>query len=986
MDHEELADALWAKVFAPLLGDGGRGGSAQGSLEALAAWIGTTKNTSTAQSTKKVILHEFFSLFSALTPTNVPALQKDGLQRERGKDGRPWGLFTTSRYHVAWDTQKERMRVATSLDEFHSLAAKHRLVNVDHAILSSLVADMERAGHHIRLEAGEIWEEKMQLLLGLALSQLRLTILLAATSSGPLSVSFDSDGLSSDEGGCLPSPVPGITANLEILPVFATYDGDAFFQVRAQFIFLGDTTFGQAEGLLRKLNRAFEELAGPLPIEVVPPDGRVPRRSIMSPVPVPRATLADANVLAFTRGVGRMFSGYSKVPDLDRLEETAVQEASQHFWAHVDEGFRGVPCTKKEGVGGKEILTVHVEETKARFLWAKIVSSLNASSDGPGVEVEAPSFESASFFTSGEVVKATNITLWPDPPPSRDTWRRPLPPVRFRRESSPGYRALLERAAGRPYFADGWLWVPRAGAGREGFRIGGLSSLLFPEGRAALERLRKREIGDSENELQRIFRNPTLFPDEDRRVVRDLEDAIARAKDWLQELSAYDIGPDLLLCIFEAFHRQLVSWREEKVSLSDGKQISTSPYRIIRLDPQELRLRLDPGETWGRNWRGRLFSKLEALTTFQRQSRDTKGRKVDVGDRFLGRVIDGLQGVSEGGAEAHDVGLGLTRLLKREGAFPLDAFFVDVSLDFMANLWAFSAGGEGMVRNAIEEARAAEQKARALPLGEERSSARRRAAELRQEARAKPYYQHSPRLLTLGNLRDWPRWRKELAWTLLAEITPAYAKTARGRRRRIPGHSTITVGETTFLCCNGKGGRGYKVKTWIKKVSTYERRTGPQGGAGAFKAFVEDLQELGGDIGLMVDLSGQRGADAIATLKAYQSNPAHAYDLPLKAYLPQDLEARLRESLHEAGIEALDEGEGGARHKLTTATREGGLSPADIRVARTMAGWKQADLAQRLGVSQTLVSYWENGKKAIPEEGERALLALLAPHLSTPNV
>ncbi len=88
-----------------------------------------------------------------------------------------------------------------------------------------------------------------------------------------------------------------------------------------------------------------------------------------------------------------------------------------------------------------------------------------------------------------------------------------------------------------------------------------------------------------------------------------------------------------------------------------------------------------------------------------------------------------------------------------------------------------------------------------------------------------------------------------------------------------------------------------------------------------------------------------------------------------------------RESLHAAGIEAVDEVEVVARHKLTTATREGGLSPADIRVARTRAGWKQADLAQRLGVDGSLVSYWESGKKPVPEGREKAIRALLAPHL-----
>lgn len=730
---------------------------------------------------------------------------------------------------------------------------------------------------------------------------------------------------------------------------------------------------------------------GTLPARPVPEERRASVASVMSPVPMPRAAVKDASSLALLRGLGRMFAGYTKVPDLDLRGETARKEAEGLFWAALEDTLNeSIPGWKRETRDGKTVCTLPVDERKARSLWDAVTKSLNAEKDGPGIEVRAPQFQNRTHFLQGrDIVQETALMFWPEEA-LRDKWEEPVLPVRFRRESSPGYLALLERHGPRPFFADGWLWLPR-GNEREGFRIGGLSTLLFPEGRAALERLKKRDLKNYETQLQRIFREPSLFRDADARAVQDLQAAVRRVKNWLRELSVYDIGPDLLLCVFEAFHRQRDAWVQERVTLPDGRGVETRPWRILRLDPGGLRVRLDPRGTWGKNWRGRLFEKLEALTTFQRQTRTRAGRKVDVGDRFLGRVIDGIQGIDEEAAPETDPGLGLVRALKRARAFPVDAFFVEVSVDFMERLVTWAVDEKGIVRWGIDAAKAAEH--RALTSGETPKDARTVAREKRADARGKPYYEHSPRLLTLGNLEEWPPTRKLFSHVLLQERTPNFERyrDAQGTSRKRPkrnrrgGHyHLVTLDGRDFVTCHGAHGHGYRVKVWIGK-GDYEKRTGPGGGKQAFKTFVEDLRGLVESVELRLELGTGTGGplwdqEALRTLESYGRNPPGAYDLKLKLYLPADLEERLRERLEEAGIDAVDESEAGGA-SILTPSRPGGLTPAEVRMARLKAEWKQEDLAVKVGVSRVMVAYWENAKKPIPPDREARLREVLADYL-----
>jgi len=762
-----------------------------------------------------------------------------------------------------------------------------------------------------------------------------------------------------------------------------------------------DSQRGFWEGLFRTLEEvrgdwyggASEVWSGPLPPLSKQPQA-IPltsRHQIMGPIPVPRDLPKAAMVWDLTRGLGRIFAGYRKVPDLDLDGEAAIQEAESLFWPilekHLDKSAPG--WKREEAEDGETVLILlGIQEKEARNLWASATKTMNAGAGGPGLDVMLPAFRSRSRFEGGRSIVETRVVLWPKVVFGREL-RGDFRPVRFRRKDSPGYLALLERHGPRPYFADGWLWTTR-GDVREGWRLGGLPDILFPDGRAALERMAKNRERDAVDELQRRLLQPSLFQDEDTRVAREMQNAIHRVQAWIQKLSVYDIAGELYVCIYEAFHRQRDNWVSGMVRLPDGGLVDTHPGRFLCLNPEDLQVRLNLRKKWGRNWRGRLFEKLEALTTFERQTRTRTGRKVDVGDRFLRRVVDGRRGIDEG-ADERDTGLGLVRALGKAGAFPVDAFFAEVSYDFMERLITWAEDEGGVPRWGLEAGEA--EKRRRLAGGASRKDALQAGAETREAAKRQPYYEHSPRLLTLGNVQGWPHTRKGLAYALIRERTPNYVggRDSKGRQRRKKKPNRLggkwelaTIDGADFVACNGSRGYGYKVGTWIKEAG-YERRTGPGGGVVAFAAFVQDLEALESAIGLRLELP--RSGDplpnnpALETLKTYRSAPANVYGLILKAYLPADLEDNLREHLAEAGVPTVDGG--GTVLSVLQPSRPGGLTPEEVRRARKRAGWKQAELAKRVGVSQKVVSLWESAKKPIPAARETRLREVFGEHLES---
>ena len=710
------------------------------------------------------------------------------------------------------------------------------------------------------------------------------------------------------------------------------------------------------------------------------------RTSVMSPVPVPRQVMPYARALRGTRGLGRMFAGYAEVPDLDLGGEMACQDAERIFWSRLEQRLEtmGGRWRKETRADHVRIALEGIQVDEARRQWMDFATSLNAMNGGPGIEARAPGIESTNRMEHGGVVVETEIVLWP-PASLADGPGPPAAPVHYRKDSSPGYVELREREGKRAYFAQGWLWIPR-GEEREGFRIGGLPRLLFPEGRAAVERIKRQEQEAYAAELNRIVQTPGSFQDEDARVRRELEAAAERVRRELAGLSLYDEAHDLILYLLGSFHRHRDAWIAERARLADGREIDTSPWRILCLEPNDLRVRLDPQGQWGTNWRAQLFKKLEALTTFERQTRTADGRTVDAGDRLLTRVLDGKRGISEGTAPDGDSGLGLTRRLKEGGAFPIDAFFVEISVDFMERLFTWVVDEEGRAHWGLDAATAARGAHLALA-PDDTKGARAQAAGIKKAVQAQPYFDHSPRLQTLMNLEDWPDSMKHLAWAVLQERTPNYELRpgANGRPRRTRKKNRLGGKERleriegrNYVAYNGKNGNGYRIETWIGKAG-YEHYAEKH--SKRLQLWVENVRKLCAEIGLQIRFRKGTGdtGHVLGVLEQYRRTPELGSDAVVQIFLPHDLERQIRDRLAEAGIDAIDEGE--ALDTILTPSQPHGLSPADIRLARTKAGWKQADLAEKAGVSKMMISHWETGKKPVPPERVHQLTRILASYL-----
>jgi len=670
-----------------------------------------------------------------------------------------------------------------------------------------------------------------------------------------------------------------------------------------------------------------------------------------------------------------MFFDARHIPNLDLTGPIAAAEAQQLFLeiltATLDQAVaeRGhiASWTLRDHGNVTRFVVQGFHEREVRELWAAAVYAASMAAGNPGVTISDPVFRGSTGMNrkTGQSIAEVHIDCWLGgllmPADGRS-----LPPARFSSDRAPGYLDLIERYGTELYYAEGYLWRA-CGTTLEGFRLGGLPLFQGAEDQAVLTpRVGHQHTHDLTAPLD--LSQPMLLNSPHAGVVHERQMGLDSAARFFTRRSTYDCQ-DLVLCLFEAFHRQRDAWVTEHVQIPNGQKLSITPWRLLCLDPHELRARLDPRQTWGANWRSRLFDRLITLTMLERQTRSRTGQVIDAGDRLVRRVLDGRRALHDG--DQLDAGIGLVSTLHRAGALPVDAFLVEISVDFMARLMTWATDERGIIHWGSAAADAAERAALATQ-PEDRQRARRVRTQIRQEARAQPYYLHSPRLLTLGNLERWSVRRKWLAYALLQERTPPRKsrrdtrKHTRRRQQRNPQRGRevlVRFNGQDYVGCNGSRGHGYRVAIWIEKAGHDGHRS--------LRAFLADLTALQRSLDLRLELraSGRQSTgnsvwdgEALTVLEAYGRTPGLAGDFRLKIYLPVDLETQLRARLAAVGIEAVDDGE----ERASLLQPRGGPSPADLRLARQHAGWTQSELARRLGVTKVTISQWECGKKPIP--------------------
>ena len=191
------------------------------------------------------------------------------------------------------------------------------------------------------------------------------------------------------------------------------------------------------------------------------------RRSNMDPVPMPRQAAKDAGAYSLTRGLGPMFTGLRKIPNLDLDNEVACAEADRLFWeiaaAHLDGAVaagRLSSWTKPTGSPG-ELVLHGTDERGARTRWREIHEATLKGKGGPGLKVAEPGFKLNSRYENGADIVETRVVLWPEEALGRPAGRAGAVPFRGRArirrapraprlEAVSGGRVGLDPARGGP--------------------------------------------------------------------------------------------------------------------------------------------------------------------------------------------------------------------------------------------------------------------------------------------------------------------------------------------------------------------------------------------------------------------------------------------------------------------------------------------------------------------------------------------------------
>lgn len=695
------------------------------------------------------------------------------------------------------------------------------------------------------------------------------------------------------------------------------------------------------------------------------------KTSVMSQVPMPRELFSESLNPAIKKGLGKMFSAnLDNIPDLDIRSDQTCQEAQHLLWRLFEQFLTKsidnniLETWNSIDEGNERIFTLDgVNIASSQNLWKNFSKELNAMEGGPGIEVAEPEFINKNSLLDDGVKFTTKMRFWPELALSLRLDGTKCGGVRFRRQSSPGYVDLLKKHGEKPYFSSGWLWIP-SGKKKEGFRISGMPHLLFKDGTDTLHYFKDLQLRDYERQIDNLEKNSSDYSTSLQKLSA-MRRSVIQFKAWLDNASLYN-SLDLIRCIFEAWYRQKEHWYNQQLSIDGETIIDIQPWRLICLPHDDLRIRLDPNCTLGKNWRQLIFNRFEALTTFERQIRTIEGKKVDMGDRFILRAIDGRQDDVERLSPQGETSSALVNLLQSKNAIPKNNFYLEVSLDFMASLVDMACDGRGNFHFAHKALFVKNPKP--LPAKKIEEPEPEQIKKIKKNNLGKD----SPRLLAVSNLENWHHNRKVLASVLLQEITPSYEvrKTRHGKtfRKKLVDKDGCSekireINNKKYLECNGSFARGYQFKTWMTKAH-YEV-TRKKSLKDQLNLFIDDLQCLMKEpfylrISLDTKESVLHDLEAITHLKKISHISSKILPLILKMYIPMKLEDNLRERLLEAGINAIDELPPIAAHIEDM--------PLKIKELRLERGLKQEQLAQLVGVSRITITNWEGGKKSVSPE------------------
>lgn len=717
------------------------------------------------------------------------------------------------------------------------------------------------------------------------------------------------------------------------------------------------------------------------------------------PVPLPHRAISEAAPLTTIRGLGRSLvpAKYQDTPDLDRKTSDIAQKAAQKLlWESVENILSNAvdnnsteACWTRNTENDQVIYTVsNLQEQETRELWNEVKASLNVGNGGPGLQASDPAIVANNHFDAikGHSVIETRLIFWPEKVLQyQDGYSKPG--VYFRSNQSPGYVALLNSHGDNPFKADGWLWLPKDSV-REGYRLAGRAEYVFQEGVQAMSSLENLLISHHEEEIDRIQGSirstlpfhETVMAKED--LVKQLKDDIRRAKDHIATLSTFDcLNP--LKCVLYAFHNQREAWANEQLKLPGGELINTSPYRVIQLDPTELKYFLN---ATGDTWRTLIWRRLQALASFERTTWTKSGRRVESGDRFIHVLLDGYRTKEEMGAKEHE--RGLWKVLRQEGAVPSDAFFAVLSPDFLDRCYSWERDADGKI---VFGAEAAALKAKKTTKFIEAKTIRD------EENRKSATYADSKRLTALSERENWSSERKLLV-TRISEARTVNTRPGRKNGNPVPVRSRNSLGgnyllrkidDTQYEVCRGTRGKGYSVTGWMK-VGGYTTKGDQRQTSKAYRNFIADLEYLSENLGfeLQIPKKFKKTKRVIEFLSNNRKKKTEL--LQIDILIPLDIEDLLQKHLDTFDTKATESNPVPGKPEKTVKIEkpqsnkqkreEPNLQILDkLKDQLKAAGILQSDLAEMLDVSRESINRWfsPSSAKKIPDKRIRQILEIL---------
>lgn len=536
--------------------------------------------------------------------------------------------------------------------------------------------------------------------------------------------------------------------------------------------------------------------------------------------------------------------------------------------------------------------------------------------------------------------------------------------ISFANESQPQFKRLLASHVAVSYAKDGFIVTP------DGRRFDGLPGILnaLPSAmaQAVLMAFPGSGSGIIDDQMAAL-----RTPQEVGRFSDQLRDELeTHVPGTLRELANLSLEHVLEagLCVLEALHRQRDAWATHRLALDDSV-FGTPTTRWVALNPDALWVRMHPGESKSANWRAQTFRVLQAMAAFEQS--EAQGRSLGRRRCLLTAALDGRRLANAAFGQSSELAVAL----RDAGLKSCKYFFIAIDPGWANTLMPHLVDAAGEVAWGAGAVKAIKEQ-RASGKGEIRLQQIKR---LERDVATRNYFKFDPALLVLGRHAGCSNESQRLLLSVLSEISPVSrpdgtrgkataAWPPKDRTRSLANIAAVEDPNSDLFA--GRWGHGYRILTWLSKCGYNPTPDKPT--PRMLREFLGDIATLHEVFGLTIESAGLEGDTRAIIERLFRLARRRRgwMNAILKFRLPKDRGDDARERLRSAGIEGTGKVPNKYAHELVS-------NGALLLLRRQEVNLTQGDVARWLEVSEATVSYWETGKRPIPERRKHALSELL---------